>query len=88
MPTEFHKVMDNLLARFREVFIFIDDVLIVIKGTKLQRLEKVREILKAFDEAELQLKAVKCIFDKQEIEWLGFKLTNSGILPINSKCNE
>ena len=36
MPTEFQKVMDNLLARFREVFVFIDDVLIVTKGTKQQ----------------------------------------------------
>ena len=67
------------------MFIFTDDILIVTKGTKQQHLDKAREILKAFDEAELQLKAGKCIFAKQEIEWLGFKLTNSGILPINSK---
>ena len=79
------KVMDSLLARFREVFVFIDDVLIVTKGTKQQHLDKVREILKVIDEAELQLKARNCIFAQQEIEWLGFKLTNSGISPINSK---
>ena len=67
------------------MFIFIDDVFIVTKGTKQQHLDKVREILKAFDETELQLKAGKCIFAKQEIEWLGFKLTNSGILATKSK---
>ena len=59
--------MDNLLARFREVFTTIDDVLIVAKRTKQQLLDKVGEILKAFDEAELQLKAGKFIFAKQEI---------------------
>ena len=85
MPTEFQKVMDLLLARFREVFVFIDDILIVTKGTKQEHLDKVREILKVIDDAELQLKAGKCNFAKQEIEWLGFKLTNSGISPINSK---
>ena len=85
MPTEFQKVMDLLLARFREVFVFIDDILIVTKGTKQEHLDKVREILKVIDDAELQLKVGKCNFEKQEIEWLGFKLTNSGILPINSK---
>ena len=85
MPTEFQKVMDKLLARFREVFVFIDDVLIVTKGTKQQHLDKVREILKAIDEAELQLKEGKCTFAQQENEWLGFILTNSVISPINSK---
>ena len=85
MPTEFQKVMDPLLARFREVFVFTDDILIVTKGTKQEHLDKVREILKTIDNAELQLKAGKCNFAKQEIEWLGFKLTNSGISPINSK---
>ena len=85
MPTKFQKVMDVLLARFREVFVFIDDILIVTKGTKQEHLDKVREILIVIDDAELQLKAGKCKFAKQEIEWLGFKLTSSGISPINSK---
>ena len=44
-----------------------------------------REILKTLDDAELQLKAGKCIIAENEIEWLGFKLTNQGILPVNSK---
>ena len=37
------------------------------------------------NEAKLQLKAGKCNFAKQELEWLGFKLTSSGISPINTK---
>ena len=85
MPTEFQKVMDLLLAKFREVFVFIDDISIVTKGTKSEHLDKVRKILKVMNEAKLQLKAGKCKFAKQEIEWLGFKLTSSGISPINSK---
>ena len=31
LPTEFQKVMNILLARFREVLVFIDDILIVTK---------------------------------------------------------
>ena len=34
MLTEFQKVMDILLARFRGVFVFIDHILIVTMGTK------------------------------------------------------
>ena len=82
MPTEFQKVMDILFAKFREVFVFNNDILIV---TKKEHLNKMREILKTLDEAELQLKAGKCVFAKNEIEWLGFKLTENGISPINTK---
>ena len=85
MPKEFHKVLDLLLAKFREVFVFIDDILIVTKGTKSDNLNKVREILKEMNEAKIQLKAGKCNFAKQEIQWLGFILTSSGISPNNSK---
>ena len=60
MLTEFQTIMDLLLAKFREVFVFIDDILIVTKGTKNEQLDKVREILKTLDNAELQLKAGKC----------------------------
>ena len=34
MPTEFQKVMEFLLAKFKEVFVFIDDILIVTKVTR------------------------------------------------------
>ena len=44
-----------------------------------------RENLKTLDDAELQVKAGKCMIAENEIEWLGFKLTNQGILPVNSK---
>ena len=44
-----------------------------------------REILKTLDKAELQLKAGKCKIGQSEIEWLGFKMTNEGISPVNTK---
>ena len=43
MPTKFQKVMDLLLAKFREVFVFVDDILIVTKGNKAEPLNKVRD---------------------------------------------
>ena len=65
MPTEFQRVVELLLAKFREIFVFIDDNLIVTKGTKNKDLHKVREILKVMNDAKLQLKAGKCIFAEQ-----------------------
>ena len=84
MPTEFPKLMDLLLAKFREVFVFIDDILIVSTGTKKEHLDKVREILKTLDKAELQLKAGKSKIAQNEIEWLGFKMTKEGISTVNT----
>ena len=85
MPTEFQKVMDISLAKFREVFVFFDDILVVTKGTRNEHLDKVREILKTLDHAELQLMAGKCNLARNEIEWLGFQLTEQGISPVNTK---
>ena len=59
---------DILLAKFREVFVFFVDILIVTKGTKENHLDKVRESLKILDRAKLQLKAGKGKIAKQEIE--------------------
>ena len=61
------------------------DILIVTKGTKQQHMNKVREVLKILDDANLQLKAEKCVVAQECIEWLGYKLTRTGISPVNAK---
>ena len=42
--------------------------------------------MKKFDEANLQLKAEKCAIAKTSIEWLGYKLSRTGIPPITTKA--
>ena len=44
--------MDMLLANFRDVFVFINYILNITKGTKIGDLDNVREILKSLDEAD------------------------------------
>ena len=85
MPTEFQKEFDLFLTKFRDVFVFIDDNLILFKGTKNENLNEVREILKVMNEADLQTKAGTCKFAKQEKEWICFELRRSGISPIKIK---
>ena len=79
MPTEFKKLMDLTLVIINSVFVDIDDILIVTKRTKTEHLNKVREVIKALDEANLQLKAEKCVLAQDSIERLGYKLTKTGI---------
>ena len=85
MPTEIQKVMDLTLANINSVFVYID-ILIVTKGTKHDHINKVREVMKILDGAKLQLKAEKCVIAKTSIEWLGYKLSRTGISPINTKA--
>ena len=85
MPTEFQKLMDLTLANINIVFVYIDDILIVTSGTKQQHMNKVREVLKILHDANLQLKAEKCLLAQECIEWLGYKLTRTGISPANAK---
>ena len=85
MPTEFQKLMDLAIVNINSVFVYIDNILIVTKGTKTEHLNKVRGVIKVLDEASLQLKAEKCVLAQDSIEWLGYKLTKTGISPVNAK---
>ena len=85
MPTEYQKLLDLTLANVNSVFVYIDDILIVTKGTMQQHVNKVRKVMRILDDANLQLKAGKCIIVQDSIEWLGFKLTRTGISPFNTK---
>ena len=43
------------------------------------------EVLKFLDEALIRLKLEKCKFAEEKTEWLGHKLLESGIKPIDEK---
>ena len=85
MPTEFQRIMDLTLAGISNTLAFIDDILIVTHGTEEEHIQKVEEVLKRLDEANVNLKLEKCNFAATEIEWVGYKLSQEGVAPINSK---
>ena len=41
--------------------------------------------MKALDDANLLIKAGKCIIAQESIEWLGFKSTRTSTSPVNTK---
>ena len=77
MPTQFQKLLDFTSANINSVFVNIDDILILTKGTKQQHMNKVREVLKVQGDANLQLKAEICVVAQECIEWMGYKLTRT-----------
>ena len=67
MPTEFQRTMEDNLIILQNVF-FIDDILIVTKGTKEDHEKKVREVFQNLDSRKLKLKEEKCQIAKIEID--------------------
>jgi hypothetical protein len=54
---------------------YIDDLLVITRGTLEDNLEKLREVLRRLREAGLKVNATKSFFCTHEIEYLGYILT-------------
>ena len=85
MPAAFQKVMDYTLVGLQNTYCFLDDIIVVSRGSKEEHLKLVYKCLKKLDEDYLRINLSKCHFAKTKIEWLGHKFTQSGIAPLESK---
>ena len=64
-------VLKNLIGT--ECFIFID-VLIIYSLTAEEHTSKLGNILQRLEEANLQLHPGKCVFEKSQVQYLGYIL--------------
>ena len=85
MPAEFQRVMDTILSKFPQAHAFIDDILVVTKGTEVEHISAVEKNLRNSDRENMSLKFTKCQFARKECEWLGHKITCTGITPLIRK---
>jgi len=60
---------------------YIDDLLVITRGTLEDHLEKLGEVLRRLHEAGLKVNAAKSFFRTHEIKNLGYILTREGIKP-------
>ena len=86
MPAEFQKSMDYTLVGLQNTYCFLDDIITVSTGSESDYLSYVTKCLKKFDEDNLRIILQKCHFAKTEIEWLGYKFTETEILLLETKC--
>ena len=85
MPADFQKAMDYTLIGLQNTYCFLDDIIIVSTGTEADHLGYVFKCLKKLDDDNLRINLQKSHFAKIEIEWLGYKFTQTGISPLESK---
>ncbi len=69
------------MASLDYVRAYIDDLLIITRGTLEDHLSKVDTVLTRLRDAGLKVNAAKSFFCTHEIEYLGYILTRGGIKP-------
>jgi hypothetical protein len=81
----FQAEMMDLMEALEYVRAYIDDLLVITRGTLKGHLDKLREVLRRLGDAGLKVNAAKSFFCTHEIEYLGYILTRRGIKPQQKK---
>lgn len=85
-PAAFSRLINQVLGDLRhtKVLVYLDDILIPSK-TIADGLETLEEVLKLFRKANLKFNLDKCFFFKENIEYLGYEISQKGIRPCQRK---
>jgi hypothetical protein len=86
-PDIFQEKIGNLMADLEYVRTYIDDCLIITKGSWHDHLQKLEEVLRRLQDAGLKVNATKSFFGRPEVEYLGYWVTRDGIQPLPKKVD-
>src|ERR1044072_6477935 len=80
-PEWFQLLMNDVLQPPIEkiVVVYLDDIVVYIKGSLEQHIKDVEEVVKLIQKATLQIKIKKCVFFQEEIHFLAHKISRHGI---------
>ena len=77
----FQREMCKLMDGIEGVLIYIDDLLIITKGSFEEHILVVEQVLEKMQRKDLQINIDKSHFAVKEVEYLGYILTTEGIKP-------
>ena len=80
-PDIFQAKIYELLGDIEGTRAYIDDILVIKRGTFEEHLEQLEEVLRRCQKANLKLNAEKCSFGLNEIDYLGYIVTPEGVKP-------
>ncbi len=81
----FQAEMGNLMATLEYVRAYIDNLLVITKGSLDDHLDKLKQVFIQLCNEGLKINATKSVFCAQETEYLGYILTRDGIKPQSKK---
>ena len=83
IPTIFQEKIDQTLENKRPAW--LDDIIVATKGSKEQHKKELIDVLTKLENAGYRLSKNKSKFFKTEIEWIGHKIDQNGIRPLQGK---
>ena len=86
-PEIFQRFMERILEGLRGVVVFIDDVLVYAES-QVQLQERTKSVLKVLADNNLTLNEEKCVFEQQEIQFLGHRLSKNGFEVDKAKVDD
>ena len=80
-PSTWMAFLNDVLREYLDTIavFFYDDILVYSSGNLNQHTEHVKLVLKKLLDAELYIKAEKCEFDKEEVDFLGIRIGRNGV---------
>ena len=84
-PDIFQEKMSELMDGLEFVRTYIDDLLVLTKGSFEDHLEKLERVLIRLEKAGLRVNGNKSFFARSELEYLGYWITRDGIKPLPAK---
>ena len=87
IPKEFQKAMDNTLEGLSEVFCFLDDILVVSKGSVVDHNFLADKVFARLDEEGFALKLSNCDVMMNHLSWLGYDINSESYRPKRSKID-
>ena len=87
LPATFQKMMDTTLNGLNSTNAFLDDIIIISKGTLEQHENEIDKALERLDNKNLAISLHKCEFSLTETTWLGYKINSEGITPTKRKTD-
>ena len=84
-PDIFQEKMSDLMAGLEFARAYIDDLLVITNGSFMNHLDKLEIVLSRLQEAGLKVNFTKSFFAREELEYLGYWITQEGVKPLSKK---
>ena len=81
----FQEKMNELFAGLEYIRAYIENLLIINKGSFKDHISKLEQVLNKLKNTGLKINASKSYFTQEESEYLGYWITLKGILPVKKK---
>jgi RNase H-like domain found in reverse transcriptase/Reverse transcriptase (RNA-dependent DNA polymerase) len=86
-PDIFQEKMGTLMQDLEYVRAYIDDLLIITKGTFEDHITSLEEVFNRLRQAGLKVNAKKSFFMKSKLEYVGYWISKQGVSPTTKKVN-